>query len=154
MSNSKSNDLRIENSKRTWTIQVDEKKYTWSSPMERVKLIRKKIPYSSIESVSERLNSSVKTVLKLLDMPQTTYNKKKIDNALLDTHLSEHILILIELVDYGIEVFNQEAHKFQNWLRKPNIALGGLEPQSLLDSTTGIDEVRNCLNRIEYGNFA
>ena len=72
-------------------------------------------------------------------------------NAIRD---SEVILLLTELVDYGIEVFNLEEDKFQRWMKKPNYSLGNNTPESLLDSNTGIQEVRNCLNRIEFGNFA
>ena len=64
------------------------------------------------------------------------------------------ILVLTELLDFGVEVFNNEVEKFQRWLKKPNIALGGATPESLFDSLTGIQEVRNCLNRLEYGNLA
>lgn len=87
-------------------------------------------------------------------MPQTTYNKKKNEHSLLDQRNSELILLIIELIQYGQEVFNQEKEKFQRWLKKPNISLGGQTPESLLDTTTGIEVVRNCLNRIEYGIFA
>ncbi len=67
---------------------------------------------------------------------------------------SELILLLTELTDFGIEVFNEEEEKFQRWLKKPNVSLGGSTPGSLLDTATGIQEVRNALNRIEYGNMA
>jgi uncharacterized protein (DUF2384 family) len=32
--------------------------------------------------------------------------------------------------------------------------LGGNTPESLFDSLTGIQEVKNALNRLEYGNLA
>lgn len=67
---------------------------------------------------------------------------------------SEIVLLLTELVDFGIEVFNNEEYKFQRWMKKQNISLGGNTPESLLDSITGIQEVKNCLNRIEYGILA
>ena len=57
-------------------------------------------------------------------------------------------------VGFGIEVFNQEEDKYLRWMKKPNYSLGNNTPESLLDSNTGIQEVRNCLNRIEFGNFA
>lgn len=63
-------------------------------------------------------------------------------------------LLQEELIDYGIEVFNKEEDKFQRWMNKPNDSLGKNTPESLLDSIVGIQEVRNCLNRIEFGNFA
>jgi putative toxin-antitoxin system antitoxin component (TIGR02293 family) len=59
-----------------------------------------------------------------------------------------------KLLKYGIEVFNSEIDKFSNWLTKPNHSLGGKAPNSLLDTPQGIREVKNCLDRIEYGNFS
>jgi uncharacterized protein (DUF2384 family) len=63
-------------------------------------------------------------------------------------------LLQEELIDYGIEVFNKEEDKFQRWMNKPNDSLDKNTPESLLDSIVGIREVKNCLNRIEFGNFA
>ena len=63
-------------------------------------------------------------------------------------------LLQEELIDYGIEVFNKEVDKFQRWMNKPNDSLDKNTPESLLDSIIGIQEVRNCLNRIEFGNLA
>ena len=67
---------------------------------------------------------------------------------------SELELFISELVNYGIEVFNKEEDKFQRWMKKPTNSLGNNTPESLLDSVAGIQEVRNCLNRIEFGNLA
>jgi putative toxin-antitoxin system antitoxin component (TIGR02293 family) len=139
---------------KTWELVSDNNTYTWSSKMDRVKIIRHGIPYQSIEQVSKKLDRPVKVLLSLVGMPQTTYNKKKSENSLLDSRNSELILLIIELVDYGMDVFNQEEEKFQRWLKKPNISLSGAAPESLLDTSTGIAEVMNALNRIEFGNFA
>ncbi|MEP7196425.1 MAG: antitoxin Xre/MbcA/ParS toxin-binding domain-containing protein [Saprospiraceae bacterium] len=138
----------------TWIIDSDGKVYKWSNRMERVKVIRQGVPYHSIESISERLDRPVKTVLSFIGIPQTTYNKKKSENSLLDSRESELIVLLTELIDYGLLVFNNEEEKFQRWLIKPNLSLGGNSPESLLDTMTGIDEVNYSLNRIEFGNFA
>lgn len=137
-----------------WTIDSDGKTYGWSNRMERMEIIRQGIPYNSIEVISQKLNRPVKSVLSIVGMPQTTYNKKKSEHSLLDIRNSELIVLITELIDYGKEVFNNEDNKFQRWLRKTNQSLGGNSPESLLDTVTGIDEVRFCLNRIEYGNFA
>lgn len=128
--------------------------YQWANRMERVQVIRKGIPYGYIEMIGEKLNRPVKAILALLRIPQTTYNKKKSEQSLLDSRDSELIVLLTELIDYGMLVFNHEEEKFQRWLKKPNVSLGGMAPESLLDTATGIDEVKNCLNRIEFGNFS
>ncbi len=128
--------------------------YTWSTNLDKVKIIRSGVPYDSIEVISKRINVPIKDVLHIFDLPQTTYNKKIREKSLLNGRDSEVVLLLIELFDFGVEVFNNEEKKFQNWIKKPNIALGGNTPESFLDSITGIQEVKFCLNRIEFGNFA
>ncbi|TDN94981.1 putative toxin-antitoxin system antitoxin component (TIGR02293 family) [Salegentibacter sp. 24] len=93
--------------------------------MERVALIREGLPYEAIEFISDKSNLTIKQVLHLLDLPQTTYNKRKRDKNLLSGRDSETILVLTELLEYGLNVFNGEKEKFQRWLQKPNISLGG-----------------------------
>lgn len=137
-----------------WTIITDGKTYSWSNALERVGVIREGIPYTAIETLSQKLDRPIKSVLSIVGMPQTTYNKKKSEHSLLDSRNSELIVLLTELIDFGKMVFNDEHNKFQRWLKKPNVSLGGLTPESLLDTATGIEEVRFCLNRLEYGNFA
>lgn len=137
-----------------WRIKVSEGEYVWATKMDRVSIIRKGLPYEAIEVISKRADLPVKQLLHLFGVPQTTYNKKKRDKDLLSGRDSEVVLVLTELLDFGLEVFNNEAEKFQRWLKKPNISLGGATPESLFDSLTGIQEVRNSLNRLEYGNLA
>lgn len=138
----------------TWSIEVAEVKFTWTTKMDRVDIIRNRLPYESIEVISSRTNLPVKQILHLLGVAQTTYNKKKKENDLLTGRDSEVVLVLTELLDFGLEVFNNDKEKFQRWLKKLNISLGGVSPESLFDSLTGIQEVKNSLNRIEYGNMA
>lgn len=119
-----------------------------------VGIIREGLPYASIEVVSANANLPVSRMLHLFGVRQTTYNKKKKVEDLMSGRDSEIVLTLSELLQFGTQVFNDEKEKFQRWLKKPNISLGSVTPESLFDSVTGIQEVRNCLNRLEYGNFA
>jgi len=136
------------------TFEYADKTYRWTNNMERIRVIREGIPYDSLDFISSQLNVSVKAALAIVGMPQTTYNKKKNNHSLLDQRNSELILLIIELIQYGQEVFNQEKEKYQRWLKKPNSSLGGQTPESMLDTTSGIEEVRKCLSRIEYGIMA
>jgi len=137
-----------------WTIQIDKEKIDWASNIERINIVRKGLPFKSIEVISKRANLPVKQMLILLQIPQTTYNKKKKENHLLDRRDGEIILVLSEVLQYGLSVFNEEEEKFHRWLKKTNPSLGAVSPESLFDSLTGIQEVRNSLNRLEYGNLA
>jgi putative toxin-antitoxin system antitoxin component (TIGR02293 family) len=137
-----------------WKLESEGNEYVWASKLERVSIIRKGVPYASIDVISKRIDVPVKNVLHIFGLPQTTYNKKRREKSLLNGRDSEVVLLLTELVDFGIAVFNNEEAKFQRWMKKINFSLGDNTPESLLDSVTGIQEVRNCLNRIEYGNLA
>jgi len=137
-----------------WTLESEGREYIWATKLERVGIIRAGVPYASIEVISKRINVPVKEVLHIFGLPQTTYNKKRREKSMLNGRDSEIVLLLTELFDFGIGVFNNEEEKFQRWMKKQNISLGGNSPESLLDSITGIQEVKNCLNRIEYGNLA
>jgi len=135
-------------------LHAEGAEFAWSGNSERVGVIRAGIPYGAIEMISKRLNNPVKSFLSIIGMPQTTYNKKKSDHALLDSRDSELIMMINELIDYGLEVFNNEEEKFQRWLKKPNLSMGGSAPESMLDTITGLNEVRFSLNRLEFGNLS
>lgn len=137
-----------------WEINTLRDTITWGNKVERVAIIRKGLPYESIEVIGQKANMSVKQMLHYLGVAQTTYNKKKRENDLLSGRDTEVILVLAEVLDFGLEVFNNEKEKLQRWLKKPNLSLGSVTPESLFDSITGIQEVRNALNRLEYGNMA
>lgn len=42
----------------------------------------------------------------------------------------------------------------QRWLERPNLALGGRTPLSLLDTDQGARAVENVLGRIAYGSVS
>src|SRR5690554_5221177 len=136
------------------SLTSEGREYSWSNKMERVEVIREGIPFETIEVISQRLSVPVNSLLSLLGIPQTLYNKKKAEHSLMDRRDSELIVMISELIDHGLEVFNHEEEKFQRWLQKPNLSLGGKSPESMLDTMTGINEVKFCLNRLESGNLA
>jgi putative toxin-antitoxin system antitoxin component (TIGR02293 family) len=129
-------------------------KFAFGNKRERVAIIRSRLPYESIEVIGQMANLPVKQVLHYFGVAQTTYNKNKRENNLLSVRDSEIVLILSEVLDFGLEVFNNEKEKFHRWLKKPNLSLGGVAPENLFDSITGIQEVRGAMNRLEYGNMA
>lgn len=145
---------RTKANRQKWSITVAKGTFVWSTKMDRVNIIRNRLPFEAIEVISLRANLPVKRVLQLLDMPQTTYNKKRKAQELLSSRDSELILVLTELLDFGLAVFNDEEEKFYRWLKKPNISLGDVTPESLFDSLTGVQEVKNSLMRLEFGNMA
>lgn len=131
-----------------------ESGYAWDNAFEKVEVLRKGVHVVYIERVAKGLGLPVSRMLKIIDMPQTTFNKKKRNNELLDTGDTEIIVLTSEVISFGENVFNNEQDKFHRWLQKKNTSLGNVSPQELLDTVTGINEVKNALNRLEYGNLA
>lgn len=136
-----------------WKLKVGKKTYNWKNQEERIHVVREGLPYESIESISHYMGSPIKNVLQLMGIPQTTYNKKKSDSAILDRRESEWIIAVTELIGYGMDVFNHEGDKFLRWLRKPNLGLSNHTPESLLDTFTGIEQIRMELEGLDHGIF-
>jgi putative toxin-antitoxin system antitoxin component (TIGR02293 family) len=67
--------------------------------------------------------------------------------------LSERIIGLASLYDYGFEVF-EDREIFNRWMFAPNKALGGEMPFDLIDNQFGREEVKHVLGRIEYGVYS
>lgn len=57
---------------------------------------------------------------------------------------------LVKVVDHGIEVFGTQK-LFIIWLNEPNIALGNIEPNMLLNSDYGLEQLDQELGRIAHG---
>ena len=145
---------KTQSTQASWKLDLEGKGYRWTNTLERIEISRAGISFTAIDVLSQRMEVPIKEVLHIFGLAQTTYNKKRREKALLNGRDSEMALLLTELIDFGWEVFNQEKDKFQRWMKKSNISLGGNSPEMLLDSVTGIQEVKNCLNRLETGNFA
>ena len=138
----------------TKSHSVQDLQVAYEGGIQKLSHIRHGVPYETVESLSYRAELPVKRMLEYLGMPQTTYNKKKREGQLLSTRDTEVLLALYELLEYGLQVFNNEHKAFDSWLRKPNPSLAGYTPESLFDTFTGMQEVRNCLQIIDFGNYA
>jgi putative toxin-antitoxin system antitoxin component (TIGR02293 family) len=126
---------------------------SWSSE-HRLSVIRVGLPYSFVEVLALQSNIPVREVLEWLQLPQTTYNKRKRDNESMSRRDTELLLEIADALLFGLDAFNNEADKFLRWLKKPNLSLGGVTPLSCFDAITGVKMVRNALARLAYGNLA
>jgi putative toxin-antitoxin system antitoxin component (TIGR02293 family) len=102
--------------------------------------VMKKTPFSLIEW-SNFLNMSLRTMQR--------YQKKK---KPFDPIYSQRIMEVNLLYNQGVEVFG-DNERFDTWLGTKSIALGGVKPKELMDTTFGIDILKKELNAIEHGIF-
>ena len=88
-----------------------------------------------------------------LHLSERTLQRYKKEGKSFDPIYSEKILELTMLYKYGAEVFESKDN-FHSWLESNNLALGGVKPKELLDTSFGISMVKDELTAIEHGLFA
>ena len=73
-------------------------------------------------------------------------------NINLERNFSVKLFEITDLFLYGSEVFGSKDNFFK-WLNLPNTALGGMEPQELVDIPEGVSKIKDVLGRIEHGVY-
>jgi putative toxin-antitoxin system antitoxin component (TIGR02293 family) len=122
------------------------------TPLEKVGIVRDGITKKDLESLKEKTALDYdKLAIALAVTRATLINKKGTEKF--NGALSERILDLASLYSYGYEVFEDEA-RFNQWMFRPNKALGGQAPYDLMDSQFGREEVRDIIGRIDYGVYS
>lgn len=115
-------------------------------------LIRRGLPYRSLESAVEHCGVPQGELTRVLQIPQRTLLRRKKEDRLQPAE-SDRLYRLARVVAHAVEVFEDEEAA-QRWLGKPNRALGGRTPLHLLDTDAGVTHVDEVLTRIDYGIFS
>lgn len=126
--------------------------YEASSPMTMVELARHGISKKSLLKLAEIGALSLKQFSELLPVSLRTLQRYN-DDDLLPPEVSEHALLVAEVLGRGIDVFKNRK-QFQHWLQTPSVALAGQTPLSLLDTSFGARMVTDELGRLEQGVYA
>lgn len=118
-----------------------------------IERVREGIDYSTFSSIVTDTPFELKDWSNYLDLSERTLQRYKKENARFSPLHTEKILELALLNLRGKEVFGDEENYF-TWLNSKSVALGGIKPRELMDSTFGIEMVRDELGRIEHGVLA
>ncbi|HVH27207.1 MAG TPA: antitoxin Xre/MbcA/ParS toxin-binding domain-containing protein [Vicinamibacterales bacterium] len=110
--------------------------------------IKRGLPYSSLESVRERLRLSVPEAASVLHMPARTLARRR-QTRRLDADESDRLYRIARVAAHAFTVFGEE--KGASWLGRPNRALNGESPLRLLDTDVGARQVDDLLGRIAHG---
>jgi putative toxin-antitoxin system antitoxin component (TIGR02293 family) len=115
--------------------------------------VRKGIAYSSFINAVKSVPLTLKEWSEILDLSERTMQRYKKEKKAFDTLQSEKIVQVTLLARYGREVFADEK-KFNIWLNTESLSLGRIKPKELLDSSFGIDLLKDELTRIDHGVLA
>ncbi len=123
-----------------------------NSSKDFINLSRQGLSYGQLKRILLFTNLTIKQLSKLLSISErqlSRYSKDKI----LKTDISSHLILIVELYDFGYEVFDSEED-FQIWMNSEIRALSYQKPINLLDTPFGINDVKNVLGRLEYGVYS
>ena len=114
-----------------------------------IRLTRKGINKKQLLYFAKNLSFSLAEISKILPISIRTLQRYK-NNQLFNPDVSDQILLIADLFTKGIRVFGN-IDKFNLWIRNPNTALSGHSPIELLDTTIGLELIKDELGRIEHG---
>ncbi len=118
-----------------------------------INAIKEGIRFSFFEKLAKNIPFTLREWASYLHLSERSLQRFKKEKGTFNTVSSEKIIEITMPNKYGIEVFGDQD-KFNVWLLTKNVALGGIKPKDLLDSSFGIQLLKDELTRIEHGILA
>lgn len=119
---------------------------------QKIDMIRKGISKNEFERFKDKTKLDYDQLANALSVARATLINKKGDDKF-NQALSERIISLADIYSFGYEVF-EDIDRFNQWIFRPNQALGGQRPFDFLDNQFGREEVRNLIGRVDYGVYS
>ena len=123
------------------------------SPFDFIQIAGKGIDAGIINNFRKYFNIPGEATAHLLNTSAPTMYRWISGNKKLERNYSVKLFEITELFLFGTEVFESQDNFFK-WLSLPNTALGGMEPQELLEIPGGVAKVMDVLGRIEHGIYS
>lgn len=123
------------------------------SPFDFIHIAIKGINPHVIVNFRNYFNIPGDTVAAMLNISEPTVYRWLKTNKMLDSIFSVKLFEVTDLFLYGSEVFGSKDNFFK-WMKLPNTAIGGMEPQELVIYSDGVSKVRDVLGRIEHGVYS
>ena len=120
--------------------------------LEKMDIVRTGVSKNNLERLKEKTGLDYDTLAQALSVTRATLINKK-NSEKFNAPLSERIVGLADIYSYGYEVF-EDTKIFNQWMFRPNQALGGQAPYQLIDNQFGREEVKNIIGRIDYGVYS
>jgi putative toxin-antitoxin system antitoxin component (TIGR02293 family) len=137
-------------------VMSEPKKYKFIEDEDEVNLAniaREGVSISYFNNLSDQIHLGLQEWSGYLHLSERTIQRYKKEKKTFDPIYSEKIVTIELLYKKGIDVFGI-ADNFYTWMDTKSVALGGVKPKELLDTSFGITMVYNELGRIEHGIFA
>jgi len=144
-----------ESCKALWYFMPDKssnKKAQCIEKMDVISSLRQGFPYEAVNFVLETTCVSRKDISNILHISTRQLTRYQHDDRL-SAEQSNFLYELSRVYMRGQDIFGDQP-TFENWLQRPQMALGMEVPLSLLDTTEGFRMVNDVLSQIEYGFYS
>ena len=108
---------------------------------------------SKVEAVQSLYGFSQNEMAKVLGLTPKTMTRKRQTKSRFGVEASDNTARLVRTFDRATAVLGSRERAIE-WLRAPNMALGGDVPRSWLDTDAGTAEVLRVLGRVEHGIYS
>ncbi len=118
-----------------------------------VDMLQQGLPVSELEELQDSLDIPMEQLLTVLGISKSTLHRRRKTAQRLDTPESDRVLRFARLLRRAVEVM--ESHEAaRQWLKTPQIGLGGSVPLDYAQTEVGAREVEDLLGRIEYSVYS
>jgi putative toxin-antitoxin system antitoxin component (TIGR02293 family) len=124
-----------------------------SRMLDLIKLTREGIKFNTFYRIAMKGPFDMHDWSDFLHLSERTFQRYKKEKKKFSSLHSEKILEITILYVKGIDIFG-DKNNFNSWLDSENVALGGIKPRELMDSSFGIELIKDELTRIEHGVLA
>ena len=111
------------------------------------------VPASALMDLIDMTHLNKSFIAGMLNLSTKTIDRYLKGDKLLNPSSGELMLKLLSLYKQGEKIFGSTG-EFQNWIEKPAYGLANKIPKELMQTSSGIDLIRNELIRIAYGDLA
>jgi len=119
---------------------------------EMQEVVRSGLPFGALEALSNTTGIPTAAITRVLGLAPRTLARRK-DKRVFNLVESDRLYRLARMACVAIQVLGSQE-KAKEWLARPNRALGGETPLSLLDTDIGARQVEAVLGRIDHGVFS
>lgn len=119
---------------------------------EMQEVVRSGLPFGALEALSNTTGIPTAAITRVLGLAPRTLARRK-DKRVFNLVESDRLYRLARMAGVAIQVLGSQE-KAKEWLARPNRALGGETPLSLLDTDIGACQVEAVLGRIDHGIFS
>jgi putative toxin-antitoxin system antitoxin component (TIGR02293 family) len=122
--------------------------------MSLIEQVRKGVSSTDFYSyILDSISFTLSEWAHFLHLSERTMQRYRTEEKAFEPIHSEKIIELTMLYNYGVSVFG-DKESFDLWLGTRNVALGNIAPKELLDTSYGIQVIKDELTRIEHGILA